>query len=75
VRLGAKHTIGYYKSLELELPTINNKKVHVHFEDHMTYTSSIVVNVLGLFLFTEDLGGNILSKVEIGLNFIICLYY
>lgn len=70
-----QNTVGKDKLLELELPTINTEKVHVHFEDHRTYTSSAAVSVLGLFLSSRDSGGNTLSKFEIELSFILCLYY
>ena len=36
--------VGNDKLLELELPTINIKKVHVHFEDHMTYEGSYLIS-------------------------------
>lgn len=67
-----QNTVGKDKLLELELPTINTEKVHVHFEDHRTYTSSAAVSVLGLFMSFRDSGENTLSKSEIGLSFIPC---
>lgn len=69
-----QNTVGKDKLLDLELPTINTEKVHVHFEDHRTYTSSAAVSVLGSF-FSRDSGGNTLSKFEIGLSFILSSYY
>ncbi|KAG0574737.1 hypothetical protein KC19_VG286600 [Ceratodon purpureus] len=35
-----ENTVGKDQVLELELPIINTERVHVHFEDHRTYSSS-----------------------------------
>ncbi|XP_024378593.1 uncharacterized protein [Physcomitrium patens] len=35
-----ENTVGKNKVLDLELPTINAERVHVHFEDHRIYSTS-----------------------------------